>query len=331
MLIPYLDLGNRHRLPVVNWLRASRLPEQLHEDPDLYIPATAGRRFLSLMANETGRQDLGLRVAMDMGLELMGPRVVAGVQGAPSLERGITEFAGLLKAESGGESLRLSRCRGTAYVDFVRTLESGAPGSDQTEWQNVILLMKAVQLFTGHSWRPQSISMRSSQAALPLASELLPGVLFMMKQDRCFISFSEDLLSLPPRIDQVEAPPAYERLETGSIPTDPPDDFPGSVRQILMSYLRDGCPSVDQVAEVARISSRTLQRRLSECGFSFSRLLAEARFELATRLLTQTDATSLEIACETGYEDQSNFARAFRRLAGCSPREYRHEWAAGAN
>jgi len=32
---------------------------------------------------------------------------------------------------------------------------------------------------------------------------------------------------------------------------------------------------------------------------------------------------SLDIAQAAGYRDPSNFARAFRRIAGVSPREYR--------
>jgi AraC-like DNA-binding protein len=48
-----------------------------------------------------------------------------------------------------------------------------------------------------------------------------------------------------------------------------------------------------------------------------------ARFDVASRLLTESDASSLEVAYATAYSDPSHFARAFRRIAGVSPREYR--------
>jgi len=58
---------------------------------------------------------------------------------------------------------------------------------------------------------------------------------------------------------------------------------------------------------------------------SYSDLIGEIRFEAAARLLRETDATALEIALEVGYEDPSHFSRAFKRIAGISPREYRRQ------
>lgn len=78
-----------------------------------------------------------------------------------------------------------------------------------------------------------------------------------------------------------------------------------------------------RLAELADTSVRTLQRRLGELGISYSEVVDRARFDVASRLLTETDATSVEIAHAIAYSDQSHFARAFRRLTGISPHEYR--------
>jgi AraC-like DNA-binding protein len=42
-------------------------------------------------------------------------------------------------------------------------------------------------------------------------------------------------------------------------------------------------------------------------------------------MLTETDAAVIEVAFATAYGDPSHFSRAFRRLAGVSPREYRKQ------
>lgn len=47
------------------------------------------------------------------------------------------------------------------------------------------------------------------------------------------------------------------------------------------------------------------------------------RMEAASRLLTETDESILEIAGKFGYENGSKFARAFRTVIGVSPSEYR--------
>jgi len=52
-----------------------------------------------------------------------------------------------------------------------------------------------------------------------------------------------------------------------------------------------------------------------------------ARHGSACRLLVETDRSIGEIAMEVGYDDPLYFSRMFRKLAGCSPREYRRKRA----
>ena len=81
-------------------------------------------------------------------------------------------------------------------------------------------------------------------------------------------------------------------------------------------------------AEIAGTSVRTLQRGLANSDLSYSRLIKEARFEAALQLLGDPDMKTIDVAYATGYEEPSNFARAFQRLAGVSPQEYRLQQAA---
>ena len=85
---------------------------------------------------------------------------------------------------------------------------------------------------------------------------------------------------------------------------------------------RDGAPALELAAEIADLSTRTLQRKLADAGLSYRGLLDEVQFETATELLQNADQNITEIASLVGYSDPSHFARAFRRIAGDSPREY---------
>jgi len=78
-------------------------------------------------------------------------------------------------------------------------------------------------------------------------------------------------------------------------------------------------------AEIAGTSVRTVQRRLADLGSSYSEVVDRARFDVASRMLTETDAPSIQVAQATGYGDPSHFARAFRRLTGLSPSKYRSQ------
>ena len=83
-----------------------------------------------------------------------------------------------------------------------------------------------------------------------------------------------------------------------------------------------GNMTIDRVAGLLRMSTRTLQRRLSDWGFSFEEIVDDVRRVEAIRRVTTGDGTAIEIAFMLGYSDQAHFSRAFRRWTGLSPRKY---------
>lgn len=102
-------------------------------------------------------------------------------------------------------------------------------------------------------------------------------------------------------------------------------DLAGRVRRVVTETLGDGLPTLSAVASEIGLGPRTLQRRLSESGQSFQRIVDLARKELALKLLRETEICLAEIAFLTGFSEQSGFTRAFKRWAGQTPRSYRLE------
>ena len=72
-----------------------------------------------------------------------------------------------------------------------------------------------------------------------------------------------------------------------------------------------------------RLSSRTLQRRLTEAGATFQQLTQEARRELARHYLTHSSLELNQTAYLLGYEDAHSFFRAFQGWEGTSPGAWR--------
>jgi len=66
-----------------------------------------------------------------------------------------------------------------------------------------------------------------------------------------------------------------------------------------------------------------LQRRLTEQGITFQRLLEEARRELARHYLLHSSRELNETAYLLGYEDANSFFRAFHHWEGTSPGQWR--------
>jgi AraC-like DNA-binding protein len=101
------------------------------------------------------------------------------------------------------------------------------------------------------------------------------------------------------------------------------------VQQIVTRLLREGYPDVHSVATMLGLTTRTLQRRLSEEGVTYAGVVARARFDVAQRMLEDPACKIIEVALDLGYSDPAHFARAFARWTGLTPREFRRLRATG--
>lgn len=100
------------------------------------------------------------------------------------------------------------------------------------------------------------------------------------------------------------------------------------VQQIVARLLPDGCPDVRSVADSVRVSTRTLQRRLSEEGLTFAGIVDLTRLDVAQRMLEDPARRVIDVALDLGYSDPAHFTRAFVRWTGVAPREFRRRCSA---
>lgn len=82
-------------------------------------------------------------------------------------------------------------------------------------------------------------------------------------------------------------------------------------------------PSLEVLASLLNVCSRTLNRHLTKDGSSFRAMVNEVRHRKACRWLRDTEHSVSDIAFELGYEDAANFSRAFKAMAGQSPLKFR--------
>ena len=96
-----------------------------------------------------------------------------------------------------------------------------------------------------------------------------------------------------------------------------------SVENAIVPLLPHGKVRVSEIARYLGVSQRTLARRLSLEGLTFSDVLESLRSDLATGYLTEQDLSISQIAWLLGYHEVSAFTHAFRRWTGKTPREAR--------
>ncbi len=94
------------------------------------------------------------------------------------------------------------------------------------------------------------------------------------------------------------------------------------------SYIREHAQeyglSLNAVAEQVNMSPNYFSSVFSqEVGKTFIEFLTETRMEKAKALLLSTSMRSSDIAPEIGYQDPHYFGFLFKKIVGCSPKEYR--------
>lgn len=100
------------------------------------------------------------------------------------------------------------------------------------------------------------------------------------------------------------------------------DGYAGQVR----AYLRRVFPRLPQMREAVRalgLSERSLRRRLSEEGCSYSTILQENQLLLAQQLLGDPTRSIQQIGGDVGFASTTAFHRAFKRWTGESPAAFR--------
>jgi AraC-like DNA-binding protein len=97
------------------------------------------------------------------------------------------------------------------------------------------------------------------------------------------------------------------------------------VEQVKLE-LRASLPRLLEMTDVAHalgMSERSLRRRLSDEGTSYSEVVEAAQIELAQQLLSDPRASVKAVAFELGFDTTSGFRRAFKRWTGGSPAGFR--------
>jgi AraC-like DNA-binding protein len=87
--------------------------------------------------------------------------------------------------------------------------------------------------------------------------------------------------------------------------------------------------SLERIAQCYACDKRTLQRYLrDEADTNYQTLLDDVRFDLVQQYLRDSQMPVTQLTYVAGFSDPSNFARAFRKRFGMSPKQWREKHGA---
>ena len=136
------------------------------------------------------------------------------------------------------------------------------------------------------------------------------------------ISFAESLMATPLPSSNPALRSLYEQ-ECARLLADLEENSVVEQSLQLPRKLEGQYPQMPQLALMLNYTARTYRRRLEQEQQSYQSLLDQVRAEHATRYLQNTRLPLSTIAYIVGFNDASNFRRAYTRWTGNSPRDVR--------
>jgi len=116
----------------------------------------------------------------------------------------------------------------------------------------------------------------------------------------------------------------YEALSAEIVAKSSHRTFVVLAQTYIDSHFGEPHLSLEEVAAAAQISPGYLSRLLKhETGFSFVDYLTRVRINKAVQIMSDPAVKVYEVAEAVGYQSQHYFSRAFKRVFGRSPVEYR--------
>lgn len=106
-----------------------------------------------------------------------------------------------------------------------------------------------------------------------------------------------------------------------------PNDVIEAVKEYIALHLDEEDLSRDTIAQHTFLSPDYLSKLFKKrTGFSISDYLIHERFKKAKELLLSTDLSVSTVASAVGYSHFSHFSKMFKKIAGCTPIEYRKKY-----
>ena len=294
-------------------------------DPLARFPAHLVERLWHVAEEVTGDPGFGLTVASywhPTTLHALGYSWLASDNLAEAFDCAVryvrlvdTETQGVLQIESGDEHYRL-------IVDVSRFDPPSAASSVDATLAVLLIMCQAAY---GAHFRLQRVTLEHDTPSCHqrFAETFQAPVFYSQAENALWIDpglVREPLATANPELVRIN-----DRIVTDYIAQLDRGDLAMRVRSRLIELLPRGHFGEAEIASSLNLSRRSLQRRLSEQGLSFTQLLETTRRDLGLQYVRDPQHSFNEIAFLLGFTEPANFSRAFKRWYGKTPSQFRQD------
>jgi AraC-like DNA-binding protein len=299
--------------PAETYLKRNRLPS-LCTDANAFVPLKNAWDMFDDAARQEHRH-FGWYVGRYVGDKGLSAGLLNSLDSAPSLFTALKRL--IRRVSSEASHLRIGIVESLDGVIFYTHYpeKTEEPGYLVSQAYQLEVYVDLIRHFAGAEWQPRVIGLEASDFP-EILSERFPNMEIRINQYCGYLSIARSVLHSK----------VQQRHPTASKQLAPPDNSNLTHAELLSlllePHLPEGYPNMRFAASLLSLSTRTLMRRLAENGTSYQAVVDNVRFSKAKHLLLQTGESTSVIARSIGFEDQANFTRMFKRIAGLTPQQF---------
>ncbi|MFW6197660.1 MAG: AraC family transcriptional regulator [Myxococcota bacterium] len=314
------ELLERWDVPAARLYAGLDLPERVLSEPDGRIPLSTVEKLVERARALSGEPALGLHLGLQMRISAHGDLGFAAMT-APTVREALDVAVRFTPLRTTALGLRLHEQNDVAAL-VVEERASFGTARDVVLLSLIVGIWQIGNALTGRELRGDVDLAIEEPDYMRRFAGFAPGTIRFGRPNNQIV-FERSVLDLPLIMaDRASQRVAREQCERALEALGREGELLTRVR-VLIPREDGGVRTLPEVAARVHMSERTLKRRLTDHGTTFSRLVDEHRRDAAMLLLRSPDLSIEEIADRTGYSDAANFTRAFRRWTGVSPRAFR--------
>ena len=318
----YRELALKLGLNPIALLRRLNIDRRALTDPDLLIPTRSFVELLEISAILANCPNFGLKFSMGHGAKILGPLGILALN-EPNVGQTLATISHNVHLYNEGLGAQFIIVDGVAQMSLIVDLGLLSSTRQIAEFC-VGVGINHMRMLLGNEWNPADIYFtHPAPADISLHQQVFKSPI-RFKQDFNGWTFDEDDAKKTV-LNADDLTRKYMLRYIKSIEELHGNDLVSITRRVIRDLLSSGRCDKILTSRHMGIAPRTLQRKLSEQGYSFRQLIEEVRATLAVQLISNSHKPLSEVAEMVGFSELSAFSRFFQRIYGKSPSSLRSE------
>lgn len=299
---------------------ASGLNEELLGETHHFILKTQVAKFMDSAARQFGEEKLGLLLAPHLSVShygIFGEYVASGT----TLRETLYKSVRAIRYHCSFDHLLFNIDNGRVTYRYIFA-PSTLVGHEHITYGTVGVLLSVIREYLGPHWCPDLIQIEIEPPRNVDVVEEIYGSKVSFGGKGVALFFDERYLEMSKATGEVTRLVSLQDIHNkryGAEPTNTND----VVRELVRGQILGANASLETTARVMGLSIRTFQRALDADGTNFRSIVNSLTAERAVSLLTETNNSITKISEILGYSDPAHFARAFKKVIGIAPMEYK--------